>query len=209
MVRIALPTLAVALLAIPALAQFSDVSERDVLENDLYERFFDDGDDIVLTREDLDALFGREFVNDVEARDPFLGLLFKGVKAAVKIGKGIHKAHQAKQHHNNHRKRELEIDDMSTRELVGDDLEERDPFLGLLFKGIKAAVKIGKGVHKAHQAKQHHNNHRKRELDLLDDGIFERGFDDDEVFERGFDDEDFFEREFGDMEERDYYDELD
>ncbi|CAA7268265.1 unnamed protein product [Cyclocybe aegerita] len=199
MVRIALPTLAVTLLVIPALAQLSDVSERDVLENDLYSRIFDDGDDIVVTREDLDALFGREFVDDMEARDPFLGLLFKGIKAAVKIGKGIHKAHSAKEHHKNHRKRELEIDDVSTRELVGDDLEEREPFLGLLFKGIKAAVKIGKGAHKAHQAKENHKNRHKRELDFIDD----------DVFERGFDDEDFFEREFGDMEERDYYDELD
>jgi hypothetical protein len=129
--KFATSILAIALLAIPALAASSEYEqyERSLsdIDSDVYERGFDAVDDIIVTREDLDELFGREFVNDIEERSPFgLGLLFKGIKAAVKVGKAAHHAHSANQNHNNH-KREFEDDELELREEF-EDVYEREDF---------------------------------------------------------------------------------
>ncbi|KAF8961757.1 hypothetical protein BDZ97DRAFT_1827856, partial [Flammula alnicola] len=113
-------------------------------------------------------LFGREFVNDIENAAPsdLDSSCHKGIKAAVKLGKGAHKAHEATQNNNNnnnhHHRREFEEEDFDLREL-GEDIEEREPFgLGLL-------LSLGKGAHKAHEATNNNNNnnnhHHRREFD--------------------------------------------
>jgi len=163
MVKLATSILAIALVAAPTLAVSS---ER------YYER---NTDDVLITRQDLENLFGREFVNEIEEREPFgLGFLVKGIRGAVKLGEKAHKAHEhaheahehlQNQNNNNHHKREFV-----------EDLEEREPFgLGFLVKGIRGAVKLGEKAHKAHehaheahehlQNNQNQNNHHKRELE--------------------------------------------
>ncbi|PPQ86675.1 hypothetical protein CVT25_006750 [Psilocybe cyanescens] len=139
MVRLATSIVAATLLVVPALAATQQF-ERDVSESDLYTRSIVD-DDIVVTREDLIDVFGRDVVVDLEEREPFgLGLLFKAVKTGVKLGKKAHEAHHHVQHisgnnnnNNNHRhRRAFDEEELSAREFV-EDLEEREPFgLGLL-----------------------------------------------------------------------------
>ncbi|KAF9553562.1 hypothetical protein CPC08DRAFT_754160 [Agrocybe pediades] len=125
--------LAIAFIAVPALAASYDDYEQyerslSDVDVDVYERAFDATDDVVVTREDLDELFGREFVADIEERSPFgLGLLFKGIKAAVKIGKAAHHAHEAKKNHHN-RREFIEDEDLELREFEEDDLLERENF---------------------------------------------------------------------------------
>jgi len=46
------------------------------IDSDFYERGFDDIDDVIVMKEDLDELFSREFVNNIEERSPnFVGIL--------------------------------------------------------------------------------------------------------------------------------------
>jgi hypothetical protein len=137
MVKIAATFFFAALVAIPAFANSAQQYQREF-----------DLDNIVVTREDLNTIFGREFVNDVEARSPFgLGLLFKGVKALTHLGH---------HHHNNNQRRDLiDEEDFYARDL-STDIEEREPFgLGLLFKGVKALTHLGH---------HHHNNNQRRDL---------------------------------------------
>lgn len=87
--------------------------------------------------------------------------------------------------------------DLSEREV--NDLVERDPFFGAIFKVVKAAVKIGKGAKKVHDAK---NRHRRD----LEDEVYQRSLDG-EVMERDFEEElqarevdhEFYEREIEDL----------
>jgi hypothetical protein len=150
MVRLANSIFAVALLAVPTLAAYSEQFERSVAESDLYGRDFADVDDILVTREDLEELFGRELINDIEERDPFgLFSIFKGIKAAVKIGEDAHKAHEVKENlqgnNNKHHRREFD-----------EDLEAREPLnFGAAVKGLRAAAKFAK---KHHAAKHIANN---------------------------------------------------
>jgi len=79
-------------------------------------------DDVVVTREDLNEIFGRELVDRLEERDPFgLGLLFKGAKLAFKAVQKIR------------HKRSLVEDDLSEREdeldLVDRDFDDEEDLL--------------------------------------------------------------------------------
>jgi len=188
MVRLATSVFAVALLAVPALAASSEQFERSVAESDLYGRDFTDVDDILVTREDLEELFGRELINDIEERDPFgLFSVFKGIKAAVKIGKGIHKAHEAKEHMQNHRhRREYDDGEIDLREF-DEDLEAREPMkFGAAIKGLRAAVKFGK-KHRVAQRVGHHigNNLNQQQNDQQ----YQREFEDEEFDLREFDED--------------------
>jgi hypothetical protein len=231
MVRIAAALAIATLFAGSVLAQTPEVAVNDLAVRDI-----NNVDDIEFTREDLVAILGREFVEDMEVRDPFgIGLAFKGLKF---LGKTI--AHSIHNHHHNNRELEFE-DDVFERD-VSDDLAEREPFgIGLAFKGLKF---LGKTI--AHSI---HNHHHKRELEFEDD-IYERDLSDDleerepfgiglafkglkflgktvahaihnrqhkrdldseeDVFEREYED-DIFERDFDmeDLLERDIYDDLD
>jgi len=186
MVRLATSVFAAALLAVPALAASSEQFERSVAESDLYGRDFADVDDVLVTREDLEELFGRELINDIEERDPFgIFSIFKGIKAAVKVGKGIHKAHEAKEHVQNHRnRREFDDEEFDLREF-DEDLEAREPLkFGAALKGLRAAVKFGKKHHTAKHAGHIGNNF----IQQQNDQQYQREFED-EMVERDFDED--------------------
>ncbi|KAF8155485.1 hypothetical protein B0H34DRAFT_798666 [Crassisporium funariophilum] len=163
MVKLATSVLALALVATPALA---------VSSGKYYER---NTEDILITRNDLEELFGREFVNDIEEREPFgLGFLIKGIRGAVKLGQKAHKAHEHVGHaqNNNQNQHKRALEELFGREFVA-DLEEREPFgLGFLIKGIRGAVKIGEKAHKGHKHLEHgqdnnQNGQKRRELEEL------------------------------------------
>lgn len=88
--------------------------------------------------------------------------------------------------------------DLSMREV--NDLVEREPFFGAIFSAVKAAVKIGKGAKKIHDAK---NRHR-RKRDLEDSEVYQRSLDG-EVMERDFEEE-FQAREVDHFHARDFVD---
>jgi len=169
MVKIATSVLAAALFACPVLA-ISEQYERSLTETDLYDRDFT-VEDIVVTREDLDTFFGREFVSDIEERSPFgLGLLFKGIKAAVKIGKGAHKAHHVvgnNNNNNNNHRREFDGGEFDLREFE-DDLEAREPFgFGTAVKGFRTASRLGRKAHhlQGYIPQTNQNDQQSREFD--------------------------------------------
>jgi len=191
MVRIATSVLAASLLAIPALAAFSEQYERSVAESDLYGRDFIDVEDTVIAREQLDEIFGREFVNDIEERSPFgLGFLVKGIKAAVKIGKKAHSAHShvsGNNNQNNHR-REFDDEEFDLREF-DEDLEAREPGkFGTALRVGKSLARKGAKFHNRvggfSQFIPQNNDQYRRELD---DEFDLREFDEDmEAREPGF-----------------------
>jgi len=170
--------LSIAFIAVPTLAMSTEQYERsyDVAESDVYGR--EAADEIVdqLTREELDDILGRELVDDIEERSPFI---FGAIKAAVKVGRVVAKAVQARKNRN---KRELEFDE---RDLEFDeDLEMREPRFGgalKLFRGASKAANRGQQAYSAYQQNS------------------QREFDEEEMFEREFDDEESFEREFNDL----------
>jgi len=196
MVKLATSVLAVSLAALPALAAPSKQYERSVAESDLYSRDLANSDDIVVTREHLDELFGREFINDIEERSPFgLGMIFRGVKSAVKLGKDAAHHHSHHGHmpsfgggsnnnnNNNNDRREFDEEEFDLRDF-DEDLEAREPFgLGMIFRGVKAAVKLGKdAAHHSHHMPSigggsNNNNNNRREFD--DEELSLRDFDED------------------------------
>jgi len=190
MVRLATSVFAVALLAVPALAS-SEQFERSVAESDVYGRDFADVDDVLVTREDLEELFGRELINDIEERDPFgIFSIFKGIKAAVKIGKDVHKAHEAKEHlqnnNNHHHRREFDDAEFDLREF-DEDLEVREPInFGAALKGLRAAAKFGKKHHVAHHVVNHVGNNLNQQQN---DQQYQREFEDEEFDLREFDED--------------------
>lgn len=98
MVRLATSILAASLLAVPALAVSSEQYERSVAENDLYGRDFVDVEETIATREELDEIFDREFLDELEVRDPSLfGMVAKF--ASKGIAKGVGKAAKSKAEH--------------------------------------------------------------------------------------------------------------
>jgi hypothetical protein len=168
--KFATSILAIVFIAVPTLAASTEQYERsyDLAESDLYDR---EVDEIVdnLTREDLDDIFGRELVDDIEERSPFG--IFAAIKAAVRVGKLAHNAIQQRKHRN---KRSLESDE---------DLEMREPIKGgtviKAFRGAHAAAKHAEYAHDTYQSM--------RGRELLEDDLLEREFDE-EYFEREFDD---------------------
>jgi len=188
MVRLVTSVLAVSLVVLPALAVSSKQYQRSVAESDLYGRDLASLDDIILTREDLDEIFGREFINDFEARSPLsLGMVVNGAKAAMKLGKkaGRHSHHSdsfgSSNNNDNNNRREFDEEEFDLRDF-DEDLEAREP------------INVERVLHHAHQAYTmsqyipQSNNNYGRDVDEL-------------VFERDFEDEEFFARE--------YYDDLD
>jgi len=167
--KFATSILAIAFIAVPALAISTEQYERsyDLAESDLYGR---EVDEIVenLTREDLDDIFGRELVNDIEERSPFG--IFSAIKAAVRVGKMAHNA--VEQRKQNKNKRELE----------SEELEMREPIRGgTAMRVLHGATTVAKHAEHAHNVYQ---SFQGRELE---DELLEREFDE-EYFEREFDD---------------------
>jgi hypothetical protein len=168
--KFATSILAIAFIAVPALAASTEQYERsyDLAESGLYDR---EVDEIVdnLTREDLDEIFGRELVDDIEERSPFG--IFTAIKAAFRVGKLAHNAIEQRKHHN---KRSLES---------YEDLETREPTKG------STALKVFRAANKAaNHAEYAHNTYQSmRQRELLEDELLEREFDE-EYFEREFDD---------------------
>jgi len=201
MVRLATSVLVASLLAIPALAAFSEQFERSVTESDLYGRDFVDIEDNLVTRELLDELFGREFTDDIEERSPFgLGLLFKGIKTAVKIGEKAHSAHSHASHlqnnnnnnnNNRHHRREFDDEEFDLREF-DEDLEAREPSkLSAAFKVAKTLARKGKKVHHKvggfSQFIPQNNNDDQNQRRQFDEEFDLREFDEDmEAREPGF-----------------------
>ncbi|KAH9478798.1 hypothetical protein JR316_0009259 [Psilocybe cubensis] len=180
MVRLATTVVAATLLVVPALAATQQF-ERDV------------SDDVIVTREDLIDILGRDVVTDLEERDPFgFGAIFKLVKTGVKLGKEAHKAHNHVQNaqnnrnnnrNNRHHRRALDEElsarqfeeefDLASRELL-DDLEERAPFgLGFAAKLVKNGIRAGKAAHRGYE---HYQQYR-REFDEAN--LLEREYYDD------------------------------
>jgi len=94
MVRLSTSILAASLLAVPALALSSTQYERSVAESDLYGRDIADLENVILTRGDLNAIFGRELINAIEERSPInFGAVFKAGKKLVGMGKKAQEAH--------------------------------------------------------------------------------------------------------------------
>jgi len=157
--------LSVVFIAVPTLAISSEHYERNynVAESDLYDR---EADEIVaeLTREDFIDMFGRDVVEDLEERSPFI---FGAIRAGFRIGKLVYKAGRK------HRlfRRDLEFDE---------DLEMREPI------GARTAMRPFRGTNKvASGAQQTHDVYQPGKREVLE----EREFDDDEeYFEREFDD---------------------
>jgi len=181
MVRLATSVLAASLLAIPALAASSEQYERSVAESDLYGRDFLDVEDAMVAREQLEELFGRELVNDMEERSPFgLGLLFKGIKAVAKIGHKAHSAHDHAQNFQNNRQHRREFDDeeFDLRDF-DEDLEVREPGkFGAAFRVAKTLVHKH-GHHAQNLAQfipQNNDQNQRREFD---EELDARDFDDD------------------------------
>jgi hypothetical protein len=188
MVKLATSVLAVSLLALPALAAPAERYERSVAESDLYDRDLANVGNIIVTREDLYEIFGREFVDDIEERSPFgLGAIFHVAKAIA--GKVGHHSHHhipsvdlnSNNNNNNNNRREFDEEEFDLRDF-DEDLEAREP------------IDVEKVLHRAHRVYRaaqyiptgNYNDRR----DLVE-----------EVFEREFDDEELLERE--------YYDDLD
>jgi len=172
MVRLATSVLAASLLVLPALAAPSQQYERSVAESDLYGR---DLSETIVTREDLEEMYGREYMDDLEERSPLgIGLIFKGIKALTHLG---HHAPSLGSNNNNHRREfdeeELNLRDLDDMMVTREDLDElygRSPLgIGLIFKGIKALTHLG---HHAPSLGSNNNNHRREfdeeELDLRD-----------------------------------------
>jgi len=91
---------------------------RELAEN-VYERGLDAEDLSLSVRDFYEGNLSRREVNDLIERDPFFGAIIGVVKAAVKIGKGAKKIHDAKK---NRRKRDLE-DEVYQRSLEGEVME--------------------------------------------------------------------------------------
>jgi len=183
MVRLTTSVLAVSLLAVPALAASSEQYERSVAESDLYGRDFNDVEDAVVAREELDEIFGREFVNDMEERGLFpFGAIFKGIKSIAKVG---HKAHEAHEHaenfrnnRNNRHRREFDDEEFDLRDF-DEDLEAREPGkFGAIFRVAKGLAR--KHGHHAQRLgefiPQNNDQNQRREFDEEFDV---RDFDDD------------------------------
>ncbi|KIM37193.1 hypothetical protein M413DRAFT_448688, partial [Hebeloma cylindrosporum] len=165
--KFATSILAIAFIAIPTLAISTEQYERsyDLAESDLYGREIEDVVDN-LTREDLDNIFGRELVNDIEERSPFG--IFTAIKAAVRVGKMAHNAVAARKNRN---RRELES---------YEDLEMREPNkAATAMRVFRGANRVMNHVQTAHDTYQ---SFRQRDLDDL----LERDFDE-EYFGREFD----------------------
>jgi len=119
MVKLATSVLAVSLLALPALAAPAEFYERSVTEGDLYGR--DQADAVIVTREDLYDIFGREFVDDIEERSPFGlgGLLKVGEKLGGKFFRHSHISSSNNNNNNNPNNNRREFDE--------EELEAREP----------------------------------------------------------------------------------
>jgi len=127
-------------------------------------------------REDLNDIFGREVVDEIDERSPFG--IFTAIKAAFRVGKVINHAVQARKH-----KRELEFDE---------GLEMREPIkAGTAMRLFRGADKVANHAEQAHAIYQQHKGNQPRE-------VLEEREVDGEVFEREFDEE-YFEREFDDL----------
>jgi len=175
MVKLSTSVITGSLLVVPALALSSTHYERNVAESDLYGRDFADLDDIILTREDLNDIFGREFVSELEERSPIrIGGLVRGAKSLLKFGKSKH-AHSAEHEHEHghsgghfrhaqtavdnfqsntqqqpadpsQQRREFDEDDIFERDFVY-DIEERSPIrLGGIVHGAKSLLRFGKSA---------------------------------------------------------------
>ncbi|KAF8907873.1 hypothetical protein CPB84DRAFT_1843724 [Gymnopilus junonius] len=72
MVKFTTSIVAATLLSVPVLAAASQEYEREVAESDLYGRDFPEDDVELLTREDLEDIFGRDFVEELEEREPLV-----------------------------------------------------------------------------------------------------------------------------------------
>jgi len=199
----------------------SEQYERSVAESDLYGRDLD-LEETIATRDALYEIFGREFLDELEVRDPSLfGMAAKfAVKGAAKagkshmgrgktrtikrIGKAAHRGERLSesfnnfngQNNDNNYGRDFDDTDFDLRDFE-EDLETREPI------NFGALMKIGKHVaHHADHAEniaqyipQGNNNNNNNYGRDFDEEVFEREFDDEELFQREFDDEEFFERE--------------
>jgi len=161
MVKLATSVLAATLLSVPVLAVASEEYERSLAESDLYGRDFNPEDDaVLLTREDLEDIFGREFVEELEEREPIgFGMISKGFQV-LRHGVGHFRHGGSGGHHFRHMGgfsgggssggdnsqqqqqsrrdlgEEFEPEELLSREFV-DDLEERGPIgFGMISKGI-------------------------------------------------------------------------
>jgi hypothetical protein len=219
MVRHATSVLAISLLTLPVLVVSSEQYERRVAESDLYGRDLADLEDIILTREDLDEIFGREFVTDIDERSPGFGTLFRGgAKVLGKLGrKGAQHMHSAQHSHSGHRAHSVikgmnNINDAygqasqfnggsnnnNRREFdeeefdlrdFDEDLDTREPI------NIGMLRKIFHHAHKAEVAAEYipqpnNNNNNNNNNNRRDT--------DEDLFGREFDEEEFFAREYFD-----------
>jgi len=163
MVKLATSVLAVSLLALPALAAPAERYERSVAESDLYDRDLANVGNIIVTREDLYEIFGREFVDDIEERSPFgLGAIFHVAKAiAGKVGHHSHHIPSMGSNNNNNNNNRREFDE--------EELEAREPFgFGAIFHIAKGIA--GKVGHHSHHipsmgSNNNNNNNNRREFD--------------------------------------------
>jgi len=171
MVRLATSLLAVSFVVLPALAAPTEQYERSVAESDLYGRDPANLEDIIVTREDLEEIFGREFVNDIDER---------GFGGAFRFAKGLAGKFG---HHHSHSLPSMGSNDNSNgnnnnygRELVN-DIDER---------GFGGAFRFAKGLagkfghHHSHSlpsmgSNDNSNSNNNYGRDLVND-IDERGF---------------------------------
>jgi len=167
MVKLVTSVLAVSLLALPAFAAPAELYERSVAASDLYDRDLANVADILVTREDLYEIFGREFVNDIDERSPLgLGALFHIAKGLA--GKAGHHSHHHmpsvdfnnNNNNNNNNRREFDEEELEAREPRG---------FGSVFRIAKGFA--GKFGHKSHHHmpsvdfNNNNNNNNRREFD--------------------------------------------
>jgi len=138
MVRLYVSLLAVTLAAGPALAFSDEYERRSELDSNLYEREFVDSQEMPITREDYEDLYGRDVFDDFEAREPnWLSLAGKGARAL---------AHHGAKHGDTalNLYSSYSQNKQNSRREISDALEAREPnWLSLAGKGARALAHHG------------------------------------------------------------------
>jgi len=214
MVRLYVSLLAVALAAGPALAFSDEYERRSELDGNLYERQFVDSQEIPVSREDHEYIYGREASDDFEAREPNWGSgfirvgskFFHSHSARKGVEKGASTALDSQQQPNNN--------PPTSRRELSEDLEAREEELDS--REFADFLEARHGSHGGSRGRSHQEN-LQTALETAGKG-FEaynnyktnsRGLEPNEdLFNRDLDVEEFFGREF-DLDERDIFDDLD
>jgi len=204
MVRLYVSLLAVALAAGPALAFSDEYERRSELDGNLYERQFVDSQEIPVSREDREYIYGREASDDFEAREPnwasgFIRVgskFFHSHSARKGAEKGASTALDSQQQPNNNptSRRELS-ENLEAREFT-DFLEARHGSHG---GGRSRGESLQTALETAGKGFDAYNNYKNNPRGLEPN---------EDLFNRDLDVEEFFGREF-DLDERDIFDDLD